>query len=247
MNDHRRPRIRTRPIEAVLGECVEEQGFHAEATAGIHLGGFRLRVESRPAAHEIDRFLKGQNAFPGELRGEPGPGVQPLQLGDRKVRDVPHRTSLRVGGAAIGEDLPHVGGALQREVVKADEHAILRDLQVLLDEVRPLLDRQAVRRRRVLGRIRRGASMRDEDLAGLLCRGSAVRHGGNERNGRRHTGQEAPEAPAGILLRCHASSLNPCVAAISRRYVSSSSATRAADQPSSRPINAAAPAAAPHP
>ena len=50
--------------------------------------------------------------------------------------------------------------------MQADEHAVARDGQILLDEVRALFERQPIGRQRVLGRVRRGAAMRDEQLAG---------------------------------------------------------------------------------
>ena len=49
----------------------------------------------------------------------------------------------------------------------ADEHAVLRDGEVLLDEVGALLDGEAVGLERVFGRVGGGAAVRDE----LLLRG----------------------------------------------------------------------------
>ena len=68
---------------------------------------------------------------------------------------------------SIGKQLLDVGGAFERRIVKADQHAVLRHRQVLLDEVGALLQRQPVGCKRVFGRIRRRAAVRDVHLARL--------------------------------------------------------------------------------
>ncbi len=50
----------------------------------------------------------------------------------------------------------------------ADEDAVPRDLQILLHVVGSLLERETVRRGRVLGRIRRGPAVGDVRLARVL-------------------------------------------------------------------------------
>jgi hypothetical protein len=67
---------------------------------------------------------------------------------------------------AVREDLLDVRGALERQVVKRDQDRVRRHLEVRLDIVRPLLDRELVRRPGVLRRVRRGAPVGDQDLGG---------------------------------------------------------------------------------
>jgi hypothetical protein len=90
-------------------------------------------------------------------------GVQLLDLCEAEVSDkpAPHRRGAwRIFGEPRGEYVFDVGGALQRQVVDADEHAILRNRQVLLDEIGALLDRQPIGIERVLRRVRGGAPVR---------------------------------------------------------------------------------------
>lgn len=73
-----------------------------------------------------------------------------------------------VGPKAIRKDLLDVGRAFERQIVEADKLAVLRYLQILLDEIGALFDRQPVGLDRVFRRIRRRPTMRDQDL--LACR-----------------------------------------------------------------------------
>src|SRR5262249_20155674 len=107
-----------------------------------------------------------------ELRIEPGSGVETFDLAEREVRNVPVLSGpaagrlvfTHVGAETIREDLLDVGRAFERQVVQANQLAVLRDLQILLDEIGALLDRQAVGLDRVFGRIGRRPAMRDQDL-----------------------------------------------------------------------------------
>ena len=61
---------------------------------------------------------------------------------------------------------------LERQVVDADEHAVLRDGKVLLHEVGALLwNREPVHRKRVLWRVHGGAAVRHQVLPGLRAPG----------------------------------------------------------------------------
>ena len=81
-------------------------------------------------------------------------------------------TSHRRTGADAGlvfdeprrEHLLDVGRPLERQVVDADQDAVLRDGEILLDEVGPLLHRELVGLDRVLRRVGRCAAMRDQLL-----------------------------------------------------------------------------------
>ena len=53
--------------------------------------------------------------------------------------------------------------------MNADEHAVLGDGEILLDEVRALLDRQPVGRERVLRRVGGCAAVRDQSLLHATC------------------------------------------------------------------------------
>ena len=83
----------------------------------------------------------------------------------REVADEPALRAVLLD-EAVRKDLLDVRRALEREVVDADQHAVLRHREVLLDVVGLLLDREPVRLERVLGGIRGRAAMRDELLGG---------------------------------------------------------------------------------
>src|SRR5262245_62574121 len=88
----------------------------------------------------------------------------------------------------LRKDLRDVRRPLERVVVEADEHVVLRHAQIRLDEVGLLLDRELVRRNGVFRRRSRRAPMRDEDLASLRAqwqddRGSDGGGAQNSRNG----------------------------------------------------------------
>ena len=72
----------------------------------------------------------------------------------------------------------------------ADQHAVLRDGEILLDEVGPLLDRQRYSRERVLGRIAGRAAVGHEDFRSLLHRrrGREARREREDEEGSGHEG-----------------------------------------------------------
>ena len=69
-----------------------------------------------------------------------------------------------------GNTLLDVRRAIERQVVDADEHAVFRDGEILLDEVRALLDREPVGIERVLRRVGGRAPVRHQ----LLLHGGAA-------------------------------------------------------------------------
>ena len=83
---------------------------------------------------------------------------------------------------AVREDLLDVGRAFERQVVQTDQFAVLRDLQILLDEIGALLDRQAVGFDRVFGRVSRRAAVRDQNFPARL----GEDENGDSANRRRH-------------------------------------------------------------
>ena len=151
-------------IQLVLRELCQHQLLHVEATASVDLGSLRLRIQPGLAFDEIDSLLKRRDAFPFELRVEPRSCVEGLQLLQREIRDVPGLQVVRSRGAPLWKHLFDVRRALQRQVVQADQDSVFRDLQVLLDEVRSLLDSEPIGGERVLGRICRRTAVSDENL-----------------------------------------------------------------------------------
>src|SRR5437773_1763651 len=82
---------------------------------------------------------------------------------------------------AIGEHLGDVRRPLERVVVDANELVVPCDAEILLDEVDVLLDREPIRRRRVLGRRARRAAVRDRLFGSLAVdSGDAEGHGTRE-------------------------------------------------------------------
>ena len=106
---------------------------------------------------------------------EPRARIELLDLGKRKV-DCVKAPLWRAGlesipqGRAARENLRDVGCAIEFGIVNTDEHAVLRDLQVLLNEVGALFDGQFISSKRVLGRVTRGPAMRDQYRA-IVVRG----------------------------------------------------------------------------
>src|SRR2546422_463044 len=98
-----------------------------------------------------------------ELRVEPFACIQTADFVEREVVDEPVRTGrphldLR---CARWKDLGDVGRPLESVVVDANELVVARDAEILLDEVDALVDGETIRRRRVLGRRARCATVRD--------------------------------------------------------------------------------------
>src|SRR5262245_61620265 len=93
--------------------------------------------------------------------------------------------------------------------MKADQHAVFRDLEILLDIVCALSDRQPIRFQRVFRRVTRGAAVRDECFALILrlTRKRRARHRENEHKQEYHRPSKHkdsswnrkiwPSAPAG--------------------------------------------------
>jgi hypothetical protein len=115
----------------------------------------------------MSNFLPCRHALAGKLRIEPRAGIEALDLREREVRYRPRLLSaLRLG--AVRVDLLDVRRALECQVMQAHEHAVFRDLQILLDVVGALFERELVRRKRVFGRVRRRTPMRDQCLLRVL-------------------------------------------------------------------------------
>jgi hypothetical protein len=75
-------------------------------------------------------------------------------------------------GAAIGElgTRRDVGGVVENRLMPRNQMTIARSDQIGLNEVRPELDSQLIRRQRVLRPITRSATMRDDDRRGTVER-----------------------------------------------------------------------------
>ena len=135
----------------------------------VELRVLQLRVDARArlGPHQVDRFLERQQPRAGELLVEPRARVEPLELGEREVVDVPVLAGLRPLlrlDEPVGEHLFDVGRAFEREVVDAHQHAVLADREVLLDVVGALFHRELVGVDGVLGCVRGRAAVGDEDL-----------------------------------------------------------------------------------
>ena len=74
------------PMRRFFSSAAGEQHFGLHAAVAIERRILELGIETRLAAHEIDRFLERRDAGTGELRVEPRAGVEPLDLGQREVR-----------------------------------------------------------------------------------------------------------------------------------------------------------------
>jgi hypothetical protein len=108
---------------------------------------------------EVDHLLQGRNGeLPvlGLVAIRHGLlGAQRLDLGEREVAREPVGGVDAVhlaGGLARSEFglAAHIRGAPEHRLVAGDQHAVLRDHEVRLDEVRPLLDGELVGLQRVL-------------------------------------------------------------------------------------------------
>ena len=133
------------------------------------------------AFHDVNRLLEREHGGASELRAEPRAGVQPLDLGQRQVLDepVPLDAIARLHlGVAIGKQLAHVGRAFEHRVVRADQYAVFGHSEVLLDVLGALFDGKPVGGGRVLGRVRGGAAVSDDERAarrdGIMSGGAAV-------------------------------------------------------------------------
>ena len=87
------------------------------------------------AAQRLDRLAERRDPRPSVLRVEPGAGIQPLDLVQREIFEHPGAGTPDCSGPRpIGKDGFDVGRALERVVVQADDPAILRQLEIELDE-----------------------------------------------------------------------------------------------------------------
>src|SRR6266404_4847296 len=133
-----------------------------------------LDVQSRAIAYELDSLfhrrhaLSDINRFGGKrIRSiEPRACVEPLDLREGKVDGIPAR--FRFAGffrianrRSLGKYFSHVRRASEVGIMQTDQHAVFCDLQVLLDEIRALLNSGLVPGERVFGRVSGSPSMRD--------------------------------------------------------------------------------------
>ena len=103
----------------------------------------------------------------GALLGDALAGVEGLDLGQREVLGPPVGRGLAVqhlGDAAVGElgVVGDVGGAAQQRLVAGDQHAVLGDHEVGLDDVGATGNGDAVGFQRVLGAQAAGAAVADD-------------------------------------------------------------------------------------
>ena len=90
-----------------------------------------------------------------------------MELFDLREREI-QRVVMPVGPLAVGKPLGHVADRLQLGVVHHDGHVVLREHDILLQEIRAHRVGQHLGLQRVLGQIPAGAAMRDDDgLRGL--------------------------------------------------------------------------------
>jgi hypothetical protein len=100
--------------------------------------------------------------------GQPFLRAQGLDLGEREVLGEPagHRLAVDgLGGLAVRKLHGDVGGPADLVLVTRDQDAVLGRHQIGLDEVRPHLRRQPVRRQGVLGAMPARAPMADDERA----------------------------------------------------------------------------------
>src|SRR5690606_10988397 len=98
-----------------------------------------------------------------EVLVEPASGVElPYRVVGEVLQPESRRRLARGHSGAAAKALRDVGGAVERQVVQADEHAVLRPLDVDFHERRALCDGLRERRNGVLWRVGRGAAMRDD-------------------------------------------------------------------------------------
>ena len=101
----------------------------------------------------VDRLAEGRDPRAAILRVEPGAGIEPLDLVEREVFQHPGAGAGRRRPGAIREHGLDVGRALERVVVQAHDPAVLRQLEIELDEGGPLLRRHHEGGHGVLGRV----------------------------------------------------------------------------------------------
>jgi hypothetical protein len=136
--------------------------------------GLRVDADSLPF-REIDDFLQRGHlveAVEGRVRRpqvrNPLDRTQRLELGEREIRGEPtrerravdHLRRAPVREFGMGRD---IGRARDLRLVTNDEDAVLGGHEIGLDVVGAHVDRQLVGRKRVLGPVRRSATVRDDE------------------------------------------------------------------------------------
>ena len=98
---------------------------------------------------------------------EPGAGIQLFHFLHTEIGNKPvsfrHPADLNVA-VSIGKSFLNIGGALQTQIVQANQNTLFAHLQILLDVVSALLDGQTIGLKRMLRRIPRGPSMSNQTL-----------------------------------------------------------------------------------
>src|SRR5574337_1103516 len=110
-------------------------------------GRSRLDFERKRdlSGETLEDLSEGRDPLTGKALAEPATGIQPLELLEAQRMD----------------RSPAIGGSVQRIIVNNDQLVIAADVQVQLDSVGFQLDRLFKGCHRILGRQRRGPSMRD--------------------------------------------------------------------------------------
>jgi hypothetical protein len=125
-----------------------EHGHDALLDAGVEVGAaLQLDPEAGAIAEALQHFLQRLEALAPEAPPVPGASVEPLELADGPLAHGPNA----------------IRGALEREIVNDDGVAVLRQVNVHLERIRALLERQLERGDGVLRRVRGRAAVCDDE------------------------------------------------------------------------------------
>ena len=178
LENDRRVGVGAGRVQAILPQRVDDEARHIDAERRVVGRRLQLGIQAGVPANQVDRFLPGWNLRSRERLAEPAARVEPLDLRQRQIADAPALAHAAVDfflHEAAGKELTHVGRALQRVVVQADELAVPGHAEVLLHEIGALFDGKPVRGERVLRRVRGRPAVRDERLVLRLSVGQRQR------------------------------------------------------------------------
>ena len=174
-------------------------------------------------AYQLEDFLESRNLqLAVEVLGACRIRLDRAQLPDLGQREVAReecgdRFSIEHAcGAAIRElgALSDIGGRIEHWLVSCNQVTVARRDQIRFDEVRALLDRKQIRRKRVLRPVTRGAAMCDDERRSSVKRPPfadivhrltiAVRKGdATECANQDHQGSEAHSASTQVITVAH--------------------------------------------